>query len=147
MMHLSSMTRMIITLALAGLLAACATGQTDHTGHTGHTGRIAGEDAGVGVRGDLFGAEIDSRAFDNAYEIVRSLRPAWLHGRGAHSVASLHDRAVVYVDGIRAGGLEHLEQIRASSVASMRYLSAADATTRFGTGHAGGVIMVTTRQH
>lgn len=82
----------------------------------------------------------------DAYQIVQNLRPAWLRTRGVISMQ--HPRAgeaVVYVDGVSYGDLGSLRQISAGDVARMEYLGAADATTRFGTGHAGGVIMVTTK--
>jgi hypothetical protein len=53
---------------------------------------------------------------------------------------------VVYVDGRLFGGMRELHQIRASDVAIMRFLSAPDATTRFGTGHEGGAILIETKR-
>jgi hypothetical protein len=52
---------------------------------------------------------------------------------------------VVYVDGQRYGGPTSLEQFRMGSFKEMRYYSASEATSRWGTGHAGGVIYLTTR--
>jgi hypothetical protein len=42
--------------------------------------------------------------------------------------------------------LATLQQIRAIDVQEIRYLSATEATTPYGTGHVGGVIEVTTRR-
>jgi hypothetical protein len=47
---------------------------------------------------------------------------------------------------MRMGGVEWLSTIPTLSVAEARLLSAADATTRWGTGHATGVILVVTRR-
>jgi hypothetical protein len=50
------------------------------------------------------------------------------------------------VDGIRFGTAESLQRVRVIEVEFVRYLNARDATTRYGTGHAGGVIAVTTKR-
>ena len=42
------------------------------------------------------------------------------------------------------GGVEELRSIRAEHVVEIRYMSASEATTRFGTGYTGGLILVTT---
>jgi hypothetical protein len=47
--------------------------------------------------------------------------------------------------GVRMGGLEELHSIRAADVESIRFINARDATTRWGTGHMGGVIEVLLR--
>ncbi len=75
----------------------------------------------------------------SALDAVRRLRPRWLQGR-----ANL--RPQVVVDGARMDNLEDaLQSIQAASVRTMRYMSASDATMRFGTNFVGGVIEVTTR--
>ena len=42
--------------------------------------------------------------------------------------------------------LAYLDQMSTENIETMRYLSASDATTKYGTGYAGGVIEVTTRR-
>jgi hypothetical protein len=52
----------------------------------------------------------------------------------------------VYVDGTPLGeGLGVLRQMRPDDVLEIHYLSAADATQRFGTGNSGGAILVQTK--
>lgn len=51
----------------------------------------------------------------------------------------------VFRDGIRLGEISSLESIDPRTVASMRLLSAADASTRYGSGYDGGVIEVVGR--
>ena len=51
---------------------------------------------------------------------------------------------VVYVDGTRRGGPEELRVLRADQIAEMRFMSALDATTRYGLNHDGGAILVST---
>ncbi|MCY4574401.1 MAG: hypothetical protein OXF01_16585 [Gemmatimonadetes bacterium] len=75
----------------------------------------------------------------NALDAIRRLRPRWLQGRG-------NLRPMVVVDGARMDNLEDaLQSIQAASVRTMRYMSATDATMRFGTNFLGGAIEVTTR--
>lgn len=84
-------------------------------------------------------AEIMERG-DNAstaMEVVRRLRPAWLLARGADPV--------VYVDNVRRpGGVDALFSVPIDQVRLLEFIGAADATTRWGTGHTGGVIQVVT---
>lgn len=93
-------------------------------------------------------AEITSSGATNAMEAIQRLRPNMLRGRGSQGLegGSNSDLIVVYVDGIKAGGLEALTPISAINVKEIRYLSAADATTRFGTGTPAGAILITTKK-
>ena len=102
--------------------------------------------AGGGSRDIITVDEIERVNVSNAMEIVERLRPEFLRGRGRVSVAQPDAQyPVVYVNGVRAGQLEALRSITASDVHEIRYISAADATTRYGTGHTGGVIEVRIR--
>jgi len=49
------------------------------------------------------------------------------------------------VDGARRGSLGDLQSILSTEIQEMQYLSAGDATNRFGTGHTGGAILVNIR--
>lgn len=82
-------------------------------------------------------------ALDVTYAIdaVRRLRPSWLRSRGG-----IDEEPVVYVDAARRGGTRALATISVEIVEDIRYLSGPDATTRLGTGHRGGAIMVRTRR-
>lgn len=78
-----------------------------------------------------------------AYEAVVQLRPAFLRARGARSIRDPSPNArIVYVNDMRHGGIDVLRSIRVEEIDEIRFISAADATTRWGTGHAGGVIQV-----
>ena len=84
--------------------------------------------------------ELSGLSVSSAYEAVRRLRPAWLQARGRSPLP------VVYRNNSRWGGdPRSLESIRIDSVSEMRFLSASDATTRYGSGFTGGVILVATR--
>ena len=49
-----------------------------------------------------------------------------------------------YVNDVRYGSIESLRQIPARAVLRVEWLSASDATPRFGTGHQNGTMVVTT---
>jgi hypothetical protein len=50
------------------------------------------------------------------------------------------------IDGSIRGELDELRSLNTDSIESMQFLSATDATTKYGTGYFGGVIEVTTRR-
>jgi hypothetical protein len=75
----------------------------------------------------------------SAREVIQRLRPTWLRGRGSA------DPPVVFVDGIRMGGLEVLNTLQTTQFREIRHRSGPDATTLYGTGVGGGTIEVRTR--
>jgi hypothetical protein len=76
----------------------------------------------------------------SAYEAVQRLRPRWLQVR-------TRLEPMVHIDGaVRTDGLADLRSLRCTEVQEMRYMSPADATTRFGTGYGNGLILVTTKR-
>lgn len=77
-----------------------------------------------------------------ALDLVRTVRPHWLNTRGPMSLRSTP--MVVYVDGMRAGGVEALADIGTTDVEEVRYYDPREAQFRFGTGHAQGAIEVLT---
>lgn len=88
----------------------------------------------------LTGREIATTPAVDAYDAVQRLRPNFLRSRSTASTSNAYP--VVYVDGLRKGGLEYLRVIRAAEVAEIRYLSAIDATTRYGMNVEAGVLDV-----
>ncbi len=88
-------------------------------------------------------ARIDN-AIDNAYDLVRTLRPMWLRKRGSNSINDDGD-IVVYLNNARLGGPEALRQVETISVTSIRYYDAGAATYRFGSGHQHGAIQISTQ--
>jgi hypothetical protein len=90
-------------------------------------------------------AEFEQTQFRDAHDIIRALRPNWLAGGRAPSIGTAAP-VIVYVDGIRVGGVDFLRQVAAADMDSARWLAGPEATSRFGTGHAGGAILVTTRR-
>lgn len=90
--------------------------------------------------------ELKASSARDAHHAVQLLRPDWLRSRGSVSMRDPTPAGVtVYVDGQRYGGASSLEQFRLGSFKELRYYNGSEATSRWGTGHAGGVIYLTTR--
>lgn len=99
--------------------------------------------------------EIAKSSANNAYDLVKTLRPQWLRTRGISTgmpdpsgggVSDPGGGIMVYVDGARVGGVGELENIGSERVQELRYLNANDATQKYGTGHTQGAIEVTTKR-
>ena len=90
--------------------------------------------------------EIAKSNASTAYDAIERLRPAFLRTRGAQSLQNPTPVApLVYLDGMRYGGVAALAQIPAMGIISIQYLSALDASQRFGLGNEGGAILVSTK--
>lgn len=80
-----------------------------------------------------------------ALVIVQRLRPRWLRARSQGTVTNPEPAfAQVYVDNTHVGDIDSLYRISATQIDRIEYLDALDATTRYGTGYAGGLIIVRT---
>ena len=91
--------------------------------------------------------EIQDRAPDakTAYDVIQRLRPQFLRTRASGSVTSQGTVPIkVYVDGASRGTVIVLRDIQATAVISIFYLDGNDATTRYGTNHENGAIIVKT---
>ena len=82
-------------------------------------------------------AELEPLGQLSPLQAIERLRPRWLRSRSGTP-------PVLHVDGTRRGDLRDINAYRISDIERIEYMSASDATTRFGTGYDGGVIMVTT---
>jgi hypothetical protein len=101
-----------------------------------------------GHRDTIPGVEIESYRTPgmSAYDLIAHLRPEYLRNRGVSTFrAGVPTTASVYLNGAKYGELDALKSLDAAIVVQIQYLSASDAATRFGTDHAGGAILVTTR--
>ena len=119
---------LLATFALTVGLAGCASGGGDTDGTPRRsTNRI--------VREEL----VPLQQLD-CYQAIQRLRANWLRTRGG-------SQPQIMVDGSRqAGGLDVLRSYRAADIDEMQFVSGTDATTRYGTGYDGGVILLTTRR-
>ncbi|MCA9737295.1 MAG: hypothetical protein R3E98_04320 [Gemmatimonadota bacterium] len=81
----------------------------------------------------------------SAFEAVQRLRPRWLRTRGMSSPSAGADFAQVFIDNAPSGGPDALQRIVVQDIDSLVFMSASDATTRYGTGFTGGLIKVFTK--
>ncbi|MGD2069752.1 MAG: hypothetical protein PVI57_13855 [Gemmatimonadota bacterium] len=125
------MARLIIPLTAATVLALSACGSS--SAHRCPTSAWAD-----GTR--VTTEELLATGATDLFRAIRLSRPRFLGSR-----APRKDAPVVYVDGVRVGDVAYLRGMRVQSVAMVRLLRGPDATTRFGTDHVGGALLVTTR--
>ncbi|HEX9562711.1 MAG TPA: hypothetical protein VF981_02020 [Gemmatimonadaceae bacterium] len=88
-------------------------------------------------------AEINAGVYQQALEVIQNLRPSMLIRRGT---VSGFVPVVAYMDNVRLVELNSLSTIPANQIREIRFINARDATTRYGTGHASGVILVTMKR-
>lgn len=131
-------SRSFVTFATSLLLVACAT---------------AGTTPGTARNPNVITAEeIAQNPSSNAYELIQRLRPSFLRTRGAvHGAPSNGVNnieavdLVVYLNDTRLGGSDQLRQLPTTDIREIRYYSASDATTKWGTGNSAGAIQVISR--
>lgn len=92
----------------------------------------------------ITGEDVTDLDVATAYEVVQRLRPGWLRGRGPASLSGAEGLPLVYIDGIRSGGIEALGNVHAGIVTEIRFLSGRDASVTYGLDHGSGVIEVET---
>lgn len=85
-----------------------------------------------------------NRPMRTAFDVIQYLRPNFLRMRGTTSgIVEGQATPVVYVNLVRFGDVQSLNNIYVEQVKEIRYMPATDATTRFGIGHSAGAILVT----
>ena len=129
---ISSQRLMLAAFALMIGLAGCASG-SGGSGSSGSSGSSSGPNR-------LTAADLVNQQELDLYDAIRQLRGRWLTSRGRGTPR-------VVVDGSpRQSGIDELRSLRVSDVQGIEFLSASNATTRFGTGYDAGAILVTTRR-
>lgn len=116
------------TVLVAALLAACASAATTRA-----------------PRGDpdvLAAEEIERSNVGTLHDAIQRLRPHFFFSRGRTSLRGANPRPAVIVNNVPQASFESLRAISATNVRYVRFLSAPEATTRFGTGYMAGVIEV-----
>ncbi len=82
----------------------------------------------------------------SAYDAVQALHMNWLRSHGSTFTSSTgRTTPEIFVNGLPFGSLESLHQIGIETILEMRYTSASDATTRYGTGYTAGIIEIILR--
>jgi hypothetical protein len=81
----------------------------------------------------------------NGYEAVQRLRPNWLRMRGRVSM-EMQQGVQLYIDGVHRGYVAELVSIRANAIERMEFLSSTQATSRYGTNHVDGAVLVRMRR-
>lgn len=122
--------RIVLMLAFTTVLGGCAS-----TGGRSNTS---------GNRNVLTLEELVDTNAASIYDAIQRLRPRWLRPRGFTSTGA-NEGVPVYRDGVRVGGLSYLHSVQVNAVIEVHYVSASDATTRWGTGNASGAIELITR--
>ena len=126
---ISSKRLMLASFALVIGLSGCASAGSGGatSGRGGNPNRLTEE------------ALLEHQSLD-VFSVIQQLRPRWLTSRGRGTIR-------VIVDGSpRMDGFRDLRSFRVSDVQEIEYLSASDATTRFGTGYESGAILIRTRR-
>jgi len=88
--------------------------------------------------------DLRTTASPNVYNGVAALRPNWLQPRGPDSFQTRR-RVWVYIDDVRAGGVDALRSIATAQITFVRYFDGTAAAARWGMDHGYGVIFVSTR--
>ena len=83
----------------------------------------------------------------NDFDVVEKLRAGWLRSRGPNSVSDPSPAyPTIYVDGTRRGEMDMLRTISVMDIQEIDFLSTQEANLRYGQGHFGGIIHVTTKR-
>jgi hypothetical protein len=118
---------------IAGVISACAT--------------TGGSEAGRGQRNVITEADLAQLPEVTAYDAVQRLRPRWLStARVVGLSGDAHQTPKVIVDGMPQGDINALHQYLTQDVREIRFMSASDATTRYGIGYPVGAIVVQTKR-
>jgi hypothetical protein len=95
------------------------------------------------ARNVLAADEIERSSVGTLHEAIQLLRPHFLFSRGRTSLRAANSQLpVVIVNSVPQANFASLRAISARDVQYVRFLSAPEATTRFGTGYMAGAIEV-----
>lgn len=137
--------RTVRQLWLSGLLATAALCACQSSGSGGAA------TAPAHSRTTITAAEWQDMPVTNLYEVVEHLHPEWLAqrygmttGRAQGLTQETSTEVSVYLDNERAGNSGVLKGMVLGSASAMRYFTAAESQSRFGTSNLNGVIQVVT---
>ena len=141
-------------LPIAVVIAACSSGgassSTTSTSASSGTAAAASTTAPTrrGNANLITTEEVRESNASNALEVVQKLRPQLLLGRGStnpNDKLGETTQPKAYLDNVPIGEVANLRNVPAMQIKEIRYINGRDATTRWGTGHIGGVILVITK--
>ena len=126
-----------LLLALTLALAACSSSGTAEAGTAAPR-----RNANVITMTELQAPDILSLSL---FDVITRLRPTWLRQRGATSISGGGGTGLPEVMlNDSPSSLDQLRGMRASDATELQYMSAADATTLYGTGYVNGLIKIKT---
>lgn len=127
-MGIRSLTRLAPLLAL--IVVGCTSGAAvkSHGAGPPNARRVLGEELVATRQADLLKA-------------LCICRPTFVRSRDA-----MRQPPALYLDGIAMADFDAIHDITASEVLAVEYMSGPDATTRYGTGHVGGALLVWTKR-
>ena len=128
-------------LVLALVVSACSSSAGASRGGGGRDGGAAATSRGNSRL--IVRAELESFTGGSVFDAVQILRRRWTEAQTV-SILSGPVYARVVVDSTFRGELGELHLLSTENIETMRFLSASDATTKYGTGYLGGVIEVET---
>ena len=100
-------------------------------------------DSSRGSRFIISETEIRESSATNAYEAIQQLRPGLLDRDQRRSIDMYTSSGViVYLNGVRYGDKESLKSISALQIEEIKYLSASEATVKYGSDHSGGAFLI-----
>lgn len=87
------------------------------------------------------------KPIQNAYEVIEFLRPKYLAPRTQSSISRgvIQAEPIVYLNNVRFGTISELYNIYYEQITEIKYLKGREANHRFGFGHEGGAILISTR--
>jgi hypothetical protein len=94
-----------------------------------------------GDRSTITRTQLDDQHYENAFDALEAMRPAWLQSRGPDSFNN-PTQVWVYIDNVRLGDVTTLRTVPVRTISFIRHYDANDATARWGVGHGAGVIFI-----
>lgn len=133
--------RWLVVGAMATVLAGCsgAAGSAIRA----ESGETTRRDRNVLLRSELSEGQ---QAELSVYDAIRLSRPHMLRIAAPSSLRGSDAALVVYVDETLFGGVNALQQFRMLNVERVEYFSGPEATTRYGTDHGAGAIVIRLRR-
>ena len=122
----------LTALALTSALTACASNS-------------AGGSAGRSRDAPISTEELEKWSNEDLFTVIQRVRPTWLQSRAPYTGMGRQEISVILDGIIQQSGSDLLRSFLAGDAREVRYMSAGDATTLYGTGMSAGAILVYTK--